>query len=110
MILDRKTLQFICVFNCKDTSYYEPPRAEVAMEFLEIYNSFLPSVTEVKDGYFTNPIYILQYCDLLKILGHDAHCPTFKEKYFCLCYSICNKYFSIITFLMKYKRTVHFTA
>ena len=80
------------------------------MEFLETYNGFLPPVTEVKDRHFTNPIHLLQYCDHLKIPGYDAHCPTFKEKYSCLCCSICKKYFPTLAFLMKHKRTVHSTA
>jgi hypothetical protein len=80
------------------------------MEFLETYNGFLPSVTEAKDGHFINPIHLLQYCDLLKIPDYDAHCPTFKEKHSRLCCSICNKYFSTITFLTKHKRTAHLTA
>ena len=80
------------------------------MEFLETYNGFLPPVTKAKDGHFTNPIHLLQYCDLLKIPGYDAHCPTFKEKYTRLCCSICQKYFPTITFLTKHKRTAHPTA
>jgi hypothetical protein len=80
------------------------------MEFLETYNGFLPPVTKAKDGYFINPIHLLQYCDFLKIPGYDTHCPTFKEKHSCLCCFICNKYFPTITFLMKHKRTVHLTA
>ncbi|CAB4415067.1 unnamed protein product [Rhizophagus irregularis] len=63
----------IDIKRCKDTSCCGSPRAEAAMEFLETYNGFLPPVTEVKDGHFTNPIHILQYCDLLKIPGYDAH-------------------------------------
>ncbi|CAB4489746.1 unnamed protein product [Rhizophagus irregularis] len=100
----------IDIKRCKDTSCCGSPRAEAAMEFLETYNGFLPPVTEAKDGHFTNPIHILQYCDLLKIPGYDAHCPTFKEKHSRLCCSICNKYFPTITFLTKHKRTVHSTA
>ena len=80
------------------------------MEFLETYNGFLPPVTEAKDGHFTNPKHLFQYCNILKIPGYDAHCPTFKEKYSRLCCSICNKYFPTITFLTKHKRTVHPTA
>lgn len=32
-----------------------PPRAEEAMEFLQINNDFLPPATKAKDGHFMNP-------------------------------------------------------
>ncbi|RGB41007.1 hypothetical protein C1646_752653 [Rhizophagus diaphanus] len=56
-----------------------PPRAKEAMDFLHLYNSFLPPITKVKDSQFTNPIYLLQYGNLLKIPGYDVHC-AFIEK------------------------------
>jgi len=93
----------IDIKKCKNTSCCGPPRAEDAMEFLETYNGFLPPVTKAKDGHFTNPIHLLQYCDLLKIPDYDAHYPTFKEKHFRLCCTICQKYFPTITFLTKHK-------
>ena len=80
------------------------------MEFLETYNGFLSPITKAKNEYFTNPIHLLQYCDLLKISGYNAYYPFLKEKYFCLCCSICQKYFSTLTFLTKHKRTAHSTA
>ena len=79
----------INIKRCKDISCCGPPRAEAAMEFLETYNGFLPPVTKAKDGHFTNLIHLLQYCNLLKIPGYDAHYPTFKEKHSRLCCSIC---------------------
>jgi hypothetical protein len=96
--------------RCKDLSCCGPPKAKDAMEFLETYNGFLPPVTKAKDEHFTNPIHLLEYCDLLKIPGYDAHCPFLKEKYSRLCCSICQKYFPTLTFLMNHKRTVHNTA
>lgn len=70
----------------------------------------MPPVTKAKDGYYTNPIHLLQYCDLLKIPGYDAHYPSFKEKYSRLCCSTCQKYFPTINFLMNHRRTAHPTA
>jgi len=85
-------------------------RAKEAIDFLELYNSFLPPITKGKDGYFTNPIHILQYCDILKISDYDEHCPSLKETYSCLRCPICEKYFPTLTFLMSHKRIAHFTT
>ncbi len=80
------------------------------MDFLELYNDFLPPVTKGKDEHFTNPIYILQYCDILKIPGYDEHCPSFKETYSCFRCPICEKYFPTLTFLTSHKRIAHPTT
>uniref|UniRef100_U9UL61 C2H2-type domain-containing protein n=1 Tax=Rhizophagus irregularis (strain DAOM 181602 / DAOM 197198 / MUCL 43194) TaxID=747089 RepID=U9UL61_RHIID len=100
----------IDIKKCKDSSCCEPSRANDAIEFLETFNGFMPPVTKAKDGYYTNPIHLLQYCDLLKIPGYDAHYPSFKEKYSRLCCSTCQKYFPTINFLMNHRRTAHPTA
>ncbi|PKB99676.1 hypothetical protein RhiirA5_429330 [Rhizophagus irregularis] len=59
------------------------------MDFLQNNNGFLPPVTKARDGHFMNLIYILQYyCDLLKIPGYDADCPSIdKNMYSHLCCS-----------------------
>ncbi|CAB4419365.1 unnamed protein product [Rhizophagus irregularis] len=55
-----------------------------------------------------NPIHILQYCNLLKIPGYDADCPSIdKNMYSRLYCSVCQKYFPTLAFLTNYKRTAH---
>ncbi|PKK72682.1 hypothetical protein RhiirC2_710204 [Rhizophagus irregularis] len=94
--------------RCKNTSCCGPPRAEEAMDFLQNNNGFLPPVTKARDGHFMNPIHILQYCDLLKIPGYDADCPSIdKNMYSRLCCSVCQKYFPTLAFLTNHKRTAH---
>ena len=79
------------------------------MDFLELYNDFLLPVTKGKNGHFTNPIHILQYCDILKISDYNEHYPSLKETYSRLRYPICEKYFPTLTFLTSHKRIAHFT-
>ena len=80
------------------------------MDFLELYNDFLLPVTKGKNGHFTNPIHILQYSDILKILGYDEHCPSLKETYSRLRCPICEKYFPTLTFLTSHKRIAYPTT
>ena len=87
------------------------PKAKEAIDFLESYNGFLPPITKAKDGHFTNPIHLLQYYDLLKILDYDAHCPSLeKDTYLRLCCPICQKYFPTLTFLTNHRKTAHLTT
>jgi hypothetical protein len=81
------------------------------MDFLQLYNGFLPPITKAKDGWFTNPVHLLQYGDLLKIPGYDAHCVSLeKNTYLRLCCSICQKFFPTLTFLANHKRLMHPTT
>jgi len=92
-------------------SYCGSPKAKEAMDFLESYNGFLPPIMKAKDGHFTNPIHLLQYYDLLKISGYDAHCPSLeKDTYLHLCCPICQKYFLTLTFLTNHRKTAHPTT
>jgi hypothetical protein len=97
--------------RCTNASCCGPPRAKEAMDFLHLYNGFLPPITKAKDGRFTNPIHLLQYGDLLKIPGYDAHCESIeKNTYLRLCCTICQKYFPTLTFLTNHKRLMHPTT
>ncbi|CAG8833970.1 22799_t:CDS:2 [Gigaspora margarita] len=69
----------IDIKKCKNISCCRIFRAKEAMKFLECYNSFLPFVTRAKDEHYANPIHLLQYYDLLKILGYDAHCLSLEK-------------------------------
>ncbi|CAG8838549.1 2907_t:CDS:2, partial [Gigaspora margarita] len=47
-----------------------------------------------KDGHFVNPIYLLEYCDYIKVPGYDLHCPSLdKLTYLHLCCPECKKPF-----------------
>ncbi|CAG8832793.1 22040_t:CDS:2, partial [Cetraspora pellucida] len=65
--------------KCKDINCCGVFRAKEVIEFLECYNGFLPPVTRAKDGHYMNPIHLLQYYDLLKIPGYDAHCLSLEK-------------------------------
>jgi hypothetical protein len=81
------------------------------MDFLHLHNGFLPPVTKAKDGRFINPIHLLQYGDLLKIPGYDAHCESMeKNTYLRLCCPVCQKYFPTLAFLANHKRLMHPTT
>ncbi|PKC03465.1 hypothetical protein RhiirA5_423713 [Rhizophagus irregularis] len=62
------------------------------MDFLHLYNGFLPPVTKAKDGQFTNPIHLYSMEIFLKIPGYDAHCESIeKNTYLRLCCPVCQK-------------------
>ena len=65
--------------RCTNASCCGPPRAKEAMDFLHLHNGFLPPIAKAKDGRFTNPIHLLQYGDLLKVPGYDAHCASIEK-------------------------------
>ncbi|CAG8847148.1 7809_t:CDS:2, partial [Racocetra persica] len=65
--------------RCTNTSCCGPPRSKDAIDFLQLNNSFLLSVTKAKDGYFINPIHLLEYYDFLKIPNYDSYCPFLDE-------------------------------
>src|SRR5688500_7567897 len=68
-------------------------------------------ITKPTDGRFTHPLHLLQYGDLLKVPGYDAHCASIeKNTYLRLCCPICQKYFSTLTFLTNHKRLMHPTT
>ncbi len=74
----------LCIYSldikrCTNASCCGLPKVKKAMDFLHLYNSFLPPIIKVKDGRFTNPIYLLQYGDLLKVPGYDAHCASIEK-------------------------------
>lgn len=94
--------------RCSNTSCCGPSRAKEAMDFLSLNNGFLPPVTKVRDGHFTNAIHLLEYYDLLKIPGYDLHCPSLDQTtYSRLCCFVCNKYFPTLSYLTNHKRTMH---
>ncbi|CAG8715305.1 23345_t:CDS:2 [Cetraspora pellucida] len=45
---------------------------------------FLP-VTKAKDGYYINPVHLLQYSKQLKVPKYNEHCPSIKTMYSRLC-------------------------
>uniref|UniRef100_U9U9H8 C2H2-type domain-containing protein n=1 Tax=Rhizophagus irregularis (strain DAOM 181602 / DAOM 197198 / MUCL 43194) TaxID=747089 RepID=U9U9H8_RHIID len=93
--------------RCTNRSCCGPPKAKEAMDFLHLHNGFLPPVTKAKDGRFINPIHLLQYGDLLKIPGYDAHCESMeKNTYLRLCCPVCQKYFPTLAFLVNHKRLI----
>ncbi|PKY56602.1 hypothetical protein RhiirA4_428365 [Rhizophagus irregularis] len=67
--------------RCTNASCCGPLRAKEAMDFLHLYNGFLPPVTKAKDGRFTNPIHLFSMEIFLKIPGYDAHCESIEKKY-----------------------------
>jgi hypothetical protein len=94
--------------RCMNTSCCGPSRAKEATDFLKINNDFLPLITKAKDGHFINPIHLLEYYDPLKIPGYNSHCPSLDQTtYSRLCYSECNKYFPILSYLTNHKQTLH---
>ncbi|PKC10142.1 hypothetical protein RhiirA5_498690 [Rhizophagus irregularis] len=93
--------------RCTNRICCGPPKAKEAMDFLHLHNGFLPPVTKAKDGRFINPIHLLQYGDLLKIPGYDAHCESMeKNTYLRLCCPVCQKYFPTLAFLVNHKRLI----
>ena len=81
------------------------------MDFLHLYNSFLLPITKAKNSWFINPIHLLQYGDILKIPGYNAHCESIeKNTYLRLCCLICQKYLPTLTFLANHKHLMHSTT
>ena len=90
--------------RCTDTSCCGPSRAKEAMDFLQLNDGFLPPITKARDGYFTNPIHLLEYYDLLKIPEYNSHCPSLDQTtYSHLCCSEYDKYFPTLTYLTNHK-------
>ncbi|CAG8782214.1 20886_t:CDS:2, partial [Gigaspora margarita] len=71
--------QYVEEFTNPYTSCCGPPYTKEAIDFLQINNGFLPPITKAKDRHFTNPIYLLEYYDLLKIPNYVQHCPSPDE-------------------------------
>ncbi|GBC33693.2 hypothetical protein GLOIN_2v1783204 [Rhizophagus irregularis DAOM 181602=DAOM 197198] len=94
--------------RCTNSSYCGLSYTKEIKDLLLSNNGFLPPTTKAKDGHFTNPIYLLEYYNLLKILRYDSHCPSIDQMtYSRLCCLVCNKYFSTFNYLTKHKKAMH---
>lgn len=74
--------------HCNLCAYSVDIRTQVAVDRLGLkmpwsfYKLTMVSchpLLKLKDGHFMNPIQLLQYCDLLKIPGYDADCPSIDK-------------------------------
>ncbi|CAG8836581.1 35560_t:CDS:2, partial [Gigaspora margarita] len=94
--------------KCDDLTCCHLKRNEESAAFLAENNRFLPLVSKGRDGHFLNPVHILQYADLLKLLAYDAHCLSIPpEMYHCLCCTVCRKYFPTLKMITTHKKSEH---
>ncbi|CAG8795865.1 23699_t:CDS:1, partial [Gigaspora rosea] len=94
--------------RCNNSNCCKPARAQEAIDFIQLFDGFLPPVTKARDGHYINPIYLLQYSDKFKIPGYDAHCPSISQMtYYRLCCSICHKFFPTQAYMAKHRHLLH---
>ncbi|CAG8833083.1 36957_t:CDS:2, partial [Gigaspora margarita] len=94
--------------QCNNSNCCKPARAQKAMNFLQLFDSFLSPVTKAQDDHYINPIHLFQYSNKFKIPGYDIHCLSISQTtYHQLCCSICHKYFSTQAYMAKHKYLLH---
>ncbi|CAG8748294.1 19625_t:CDS:2 [Cetraspora pellucida] len=77
---------------------------EESAAFLAENDGFLLPVSKGQDEYYLNPVYILQYADILKLPAYNTHCPSISpEMHHRLCCTFCGKYFPMLKMITTHK-------